>query len=115
MFDMMKMMGKAKELQAKVKEAQEALAGLEVSGESGAGLVKVRMNGKKQVIQIEIDDSLLNSADKEVVQDLIVAATNKASEEAEEKARDFMQQQTKDIMPNIPGFDLGSMFNSFNG
>ena len=115
MLDMMKMMGKAKELQSKMKEAQEALAGIEVMGESGAGLVKVKMNGKKQAIQIDIDDSLLNSADKEVVQDLIVAATNKATEEADEKAREFMQQQTKDIMPNIPGFDLGNMFNSFNG
>ncbi len=115
MFDMMKMMGKAKELQGKLKEAQEALTGIEVMGESGAGLVKVKMNGKRQVIQIEIDDSLLNSADKEVVQDLIVAATNKATEEAELKAKEYMQEQTKDVMPNIPGFDLGNMFNNFNG
>lgn len=111
MFDMMKMMGQFKEIQAKMKEAQEGLASIEVSGESGAGLVKALMNGKKQVIKIDIDDSLLNSADKDVVQDLVVAAINKASAEADVIAKEHMQKHTSGLIPNIPGLDLGSMFN----
>jgi len=111
MLDMMKMMGKVKELQEKMKDAQEALAQIEVEGESGAGLIKALVNGKKQVIKIDIDDSLLNSADKDVVQDLIVAAVNKALDEADMQAKEYMKKNTEGMMPDIPGFDLGSMFN----
>ncbi len=111
MFDMMKMMGKVKEVQEKMKEVQKALAQIEVERESGAGLVKAVVNGKKQVIKIEIDDSLVNTADKSIVQDLVVAAINKAMDEADVLAKEQMQKQTEGIMPNIPGFDLGNMFN----
>ncbi|WP_422358703.1 YbaB/EbfC family nucleoid-associated protein [Reichenbachiella sp.] len=111
MFDMMKMMGKVKEVQEKMKEAQAALSQIEVEGESGAGLVKATVNGQKKVIKVEIDDSMINTADKDIVQDLIVAAINKAMEEADILAKEHMQKQTQGIMPNIPGFDLGSMFN----
>lgn len=108
---MMKMMGKVKEVQEKMKEAQSTLAQIEVEGESGAGLVKATVNGQKKVIKVEIDDSLVNSADKDIVQDLIVAAINKAMEEADILAKEHLQKQTDGIMPNIPGFDLGNMFN----
>jgi DNA-binding YbaB/EbfC family protein len=111
MFDMMKMMGKVKEVQEQMKVAQEELAHIEVEGESGAGLVKATVNGKKQVLKIVIDDSMVNTADKEIVQDLIVAAVNKAIEEVDVLAKEHMQKQTEGIMPNIPGFDLGQMFN----
>ncbi|WP_456459568.1 YbaB/EbfC family nucleoid-associated protein [Reichenbachiella sp.] len=111
MFDMMKMMGKVKEVQEKMKEAQAALSLIEVEGESGAGLVKATVNGQKRVIKVEIDDSLVNTADKDIVQDLIVAAINKAMDEADVLAKEHMQKQTEGIMPNIPGFDLGNMFN----
>ncbi|WP_420581459.1 YbaB/EbfC family nucleoid-associated protein [Reichenbachiella sp.] len=111
MFDMMKMMGKVKEVQEKMKEAQLALSQIEVQGESGAGLVKATVNGQKKVIKVDIDDSLVNTADKDIVQDLIVAAINKAMEEADVLAKEHMQKETQGIMPNIPGFDLGNMFN----
>lgn len=111
MFDMMKMMGKVKEVQEKMKEAQSTLSQIEVEGESGAGLVKATVNGQKKVIKVTIDDSLVNSADKEIVQDLIVAAINKAMEEADLLAKEHIQKQTEGMMPNIPGFDLGNMFN----
>lgn len=111
MLDMMNMMGKVKELQEKMKVAQESLAGIEAEGESGAGLVKALVNGKKQVLKVTIDDSLVNTADKEILQDLVVAAVNKAIEAVDELAKTHMQSQTQGVMPNIPGFDLGSMFN----
>jgi len=109
MFDMMKMMGKVKEVQEKMKIAQENLAHLRIEGESGAGMVKAVVNGKKQVVKLEIDASLLNSQDKEMLQDLVVAAINLANEKAEEKSREELRKSTEGIIPNIPGFDLGSM------
>ena len=109
MFDMMKMMGKVKEMQSKMKEAQEKLADIHVTGEAGAGMVKATVNGQKKVLSVEIDPSLLNESDKEMVQDLVVAAVNKAQEEAEIQAREEIKRSTDGIMPNIPGLDLSGM------
>lgn len=108
MFDMMKMMGKIKEAQEKMKLAQSELINIKVYSESGAGMVKVEVNGKKEVISIDIDDSILN--DKDMIQDLVVAATNKALLDVDIKIKDHMKSKTGDILPNIPGFDIGNMF-----
>ncbi len=110
MFDMMKMMGKVKEMQAKMKEAQDNLEFIEETGESGAGMVKATVNGKKQVLSIEIDDSLMTTEDREMVQDLTVAAINNALSNVEIKAKEEIKKSTEGIMPDIPGMDLGSMF-----
>ncbi|HEX8040321.1 MAG TPA: YbaB/EbfC family nucleoid-associated protein [Chryseosolibacter sp.] len=109
MFDMMKMMGKMKEVQARLKEAQDSLANISASGESGGGLVKATVNGKRQLIGLDVDPSLLKADDKVVVQDLIVAAVNKASEEAEIKAKEELRKSTEGLLPNIPGMDLSSL------
>jgi hypothetical protein len=111
MFDMMKMMGQIKEVQGKVKEAQENLVHITAEGEAGAGMVKAKVNGKKQLISIEIDDSLVNDNDKEMIQDLTVAAVNKAMEEVDGLAKEEMRKATDGTLPNIPGMDLGNMFN----
>ncbi|CAD5299439.1 MULTISPECIES: YbaB/EbfC family nucleoid-associated protein [unclassified Imperialibacter] len=109
MFDMMKMMGKVKEVQDKMKAAQENLARIEVEGESGAGMVKAVVNGKKKLVSLDIDPSLLNEKDKEMLQDLVIAAVNMATEKAEEKAKEEIKKSTEGVLPNIPGFDFGSM------
>ena len=109
MFDMMKMMGKMKEVQARMKESQDKLATLFATGESGAGLVKAKVNGKKQLITLDVDSSLLKAEDKTILQDLIVAAVNKASEEAEVMAKEEMRKSTEGLLPNIPGLDLSSL------
>jgi hypothetical protein len=109
MFDMMKMMGKMKEVQARIKEAQENLVNVTASGESGGGMVKAVVNGKKQLIRLEIDPTLIKPEDQAIMQDLIVAAVNKASEEAELLAREELRKSTEGLLPNIPGMDLGSM------
>lgn len=111
MFDMMKMMGKVKEMQEKMKAAQEELGEIVVEAESGAGMVKATVNGKKELISVDIDCSLLKEEDKEMVQDLVVAATNKALAEADIQAKEKMKESTEGMMPNIPGVDLGKMFN----
>ena len=101
MFDFMGMMGKVKEAQAKIKEAQAKLVHLTAEGESGAGLVKVLVNGERKVLKIQMDDSLLNPQDKEMLTDLIVAATNKAMEAIEQNPviYELMMQHTWQTTP----------------
>jgi nucleoid-associated protein EbfC len=109
MFDMMKMMGKMKEVQARMKEAQDNLVNVKAHGESGAGMVKATVNGKKQLISIDIDPSLLKAEDKTILQDLVVAAVNKATDEAEIVAKEELRKSTDGLIPNIPGMDLSSL------
>lgn len=109
MMDMMKMLGKMKEVQAKIKEAQENLVNVTASGESGAGMVKATVNGKKQLVSLDIDSEVVNKDDKEMMQDLIVAAVNKALDEVEGKAREEMKKSTEGLLPNIPGLDLSGL------
>ena len=109
MFDMMKMMGKMKEVQARLKEAQDNLALLKVSGESGGGMVKATVNGKRQLIALDIDATILKAEDKTVLQDLIIAAVNKASDTAEVQAKEQLKKSTEGLIPNIPGMDLSNL------
>ncbi len=69
------LMQQAQQMQDNIKKAQEELAALEVQGESGGGLVKVLMTGKKEVRKVSIDDSLLNE-DRDMLEDLVAAAFN---------------------------------------
>ena len=109
MFDMMKMMGKAKEMQSKMKEAQEQLKSLTSEGEAGGGLVKATVNGNKTLLGLTIDDSLINNADKDMMQDLIVAAVNKAISEVDEQAKEHIKKSTDGLIPNIPGMDFSGI------
>lgn len=109
MFDMMKMMGKMKEVQARIKEAQDNLVTIKASAETGAGLVKATVNGKRQVIALDIDPSLLKVEDKTILQDLTIAAINKASEEVDVLAKESLRKSTEGLLPSIPGMDLSSL------
>lgn len=105
MFDMMGMMGKMKELQEKMQQAQQEMQFVTATGEAGGGLVRATANGQRRVIKLEIDDSLLS--DREMLTDLVVAAVNKALDEAGDKAKDELKRKTSGLIPNIPGLDLG--------
>lgn len=107
---MMGMMGKVKEMQTKMKEAQDRLEEITAEGESGAGMVKATANGKKQVVSLDIDTDLIKPEDAGMLQDLVVAAVNKALSNVEELAQKEMAKATEGILPNIPGMDLGNMF-----
>ncbi len=109
MFDMMKMMGKMKEVQAKVKEAQENLSHLTTTADSGAGMVKATVNGKKELVKLELDKDLIKPEDQEMLQDLIIAAVNKATKEVEVLAKEEIRKSTEGLLPNIPGLDLGGL------
>ena len=113
-MNMMDMFGKMKEVQSRMKEAQETLSAVVETGESGAGLVKVTVNGLKNVLKIDIDPDLLRSGetpadDREMLQDLIVAATNKAMSNVDTKAREHLRQATEGLLPNIPGLNLDGL------
>ncbi|MCE7042181.1 YbaB/EbfC family nucleoid-associated protein [Dyadobacter sp. CY312] len=109
MADMMGLMGKMKDLQSRMKDAQEQLATIIETAESGGGMVKATVNGQKSLIGLDIDKDLINPDDKEMLQDLIVAAVNKAYERIEPKIKEHLQKATDGVLPNIPGLDLGGL------
>lgn len=109
-MDMMGMMGKVKEMQAKMQQAQDRLGDITAEGEAGAGMVKATANGKKQLLSLEIDPDLIKPEDSEMLQDLVVAAVNKALQNAEELGQKEISKATEGMLPNIPGMDLGNMF-----
>jgi DNA-binding YbaB/EbfC family protein len=92
-----------------MKEAQDNLVHIRASGESGGGMVKATVNGKRQLISLDIDPTLLKAEDKIMLQDLVVAAVNKAAEEADVRAKEEMKKYTEGMLPNIPGIDLSSL------
>jgi len=108
-MDITNMFGKIKEMQTKLKEVQENLDRITAEGESGGGMVKALVNGRKKVIKIEIEESLLTPDDKMMLQDLVVAAINIALQNVEVKSNEEIQKTTQGIIPNIPGFDLSKM------
>ncbi|MCB2380518.1 YbaB/EbfC family nucleoid-associated protein [Hymenobacter sp. BT635] len=108
MFDMMGMMGKVKELQEKMKQAQNELQYLTVTAESGGGLVKATANGHRQLLKLDIDESLLTPQDRDMLADLVVAAVNKALTEVGDKAKEELKSKTSGLMPNLPGLDLSN-------
>ena len=108
MFDAMNMLGKVREMQAKMKEIQADLGDIIAEGEAAGGMVRAIANGKKQVLKIEMDEDLLKNDNREILQDLIVAAVNKALENAEIKAGEHLKKNTEGLLPNIPGLDLSS-------
>jgi DNA-binding YbaB/EbfC family protein len=83
------LMKQAQQMQAKMQKAQEELANLEVVGEAGAGMVKVTMSGSHSVRRVEIDQSLFED-DKDMVEDLVAAATNDAVRRIEEQNKEKM-------------------------
>lgn len=104
MFNMGNMMKQAQMLQERLKKAQDEIAAMECTGESGAGLVKVTLNGKHEARKVEIDPSLFNE-DKEMCEDLIVAAFNDAARRLEEQSREKMASVTAGV-PLPPGMKL---------
>jgi len=95
--DMGKMMKAAQEMQGKMAELQEELARIVVIGESGAGLVKARSTAKGELTGLDIDPSIFNGDDKEMVEDLILAAIKDAQSKAAERSQDEMRKMTESL------------------
>ncbi len=105
MFDMIKIMKQVQEMQSKVASAQEELTNLMVEGQSGGGMVKVSMNGKGEMRALKIDPTLLNPAEAEMLEDLILAANADAKSKAEAAAQEKMKDVTAGL-PIPPGMSL---------
>jgi len=93
--DMGKMMKAAQEMQTKMAELQEELHTMTVVGESGAGLVKATSTAKGELIGLDIDPTIFNPTEKEVVEDLILAAIKDAQSKASEKSQREMGRLTE--------------------
>jgi DNA-binding YbaB/EbfC family protein len=104
-MDLMKMMKQAQEIQGRMQKMQEDLVNLEVEGQSGAGLVKVKLNGKLDARALKIDPSLIRPEDAEMLEDLIVAAFQDAKTKAETAVQAKMQEITGGL-PLPPGLKL---------
>ncbi len=93
------LMKQAQEMQANMQKAQEEIANLEVTGESGGGLVKVTMTGRHEARRVVIDDSLVGD-DKDMLEDLIAAAINDATHKVEAATQERMSGMTDGL--NLP-------------
>lgn len=94
------MMKQAQKMQADMQKAQEEIAHMEVDGESGGGLVKVTMTGQHELRRVSIDDSLIGD-DKDMLEDLIAAAVNDASQRVDAASKERMAGVTAGM--NLPG------------
>jgi len=99
MTDIAGLMQQAKKMQEQMQKAQEELAQMECTGEAGAGLVKVVMNGRHEVRNVELDPSLLQE-DKEIIEDLLAAATNDAVKKMAENNKNQLSGMTAGL--NLP-------------
>ncbi len=95
--DMAKMMKQAQKMQAEMAGVQERMADIEVTGEAGAGMVSARANAKGELKGLSIDPSLFNPDDREVVEDLILAAIKDAQAKAAEAAQAEMAKVTEGL------------------
>ena len=95
----------AQKMQKDMKKVQDELLSLSIEGQSGGGMVIVVVNGKKDPISLKIDDNVL-SEDKEMIEDLVLAAMRNALENADKVSEEKMKSVTGGNMPNlnIPGF-----------
>lgn len=105
MRDIMGMMGKVKEMQAKMEKVQADIAALEVEGKAGGGLVTVVLNGKGELRSLKIDPSLFKEDEVEILEDLIVAAHKDAKDKSEAQAQAKMAEVTAGL-PLPPGMKL---------
>ena len=99
------MMKQAQQLQKKMAEAQEQLSSIEVEGVSGGGIVKVIATAKGEIKRILLDDSIMKPEEKEITEDLIIAAINDAKQKGETVAKEKMKEITGGI-PLPPGMKL---------
>ncbi len=101
------MLKQVQKMQAEMQRVQSELVNMTVSEEAGGGMIKATANGNKELISIEIDPQVINSEEKEILEDLVVAAVNKALQAAAKMAEDELAKVTKGMIPpglNIPGF-----------
>ena len=101
------MMKQIQKMQEDMAKMQKELGNKTVTEEAGGGMIKVVANGNKEIVSVEIDPSVISASEKEILEDLVVAAVNKALASAKKMEEDELARITKGMMPpgmNIPGF-----------
>ncbi len=102
MEDFTKILGQMREAQKKVQEIQQKLTQIRVTGEAGAGAVKVTLDGHKSVLELDIDKEFIRPEEKEILQDLIIAAITLATQAVTEKVKEEIERSTPGIEGTIP-------------
>jgi DNA-binding YbaB/EbfC family protein len=100
------MLKQVQKMQAEMQKVQSELGNLTVSEEAGGGMIKATANGNREIISVEIDPQVIDKDDKEILEDLVVAAVNKALASAAKLSEEEMAKVTKGMIPpgmNIPG------------
>jgi DNA-binding YbaB/EbfC family protein len=100
------MMKQIQKMQEKMAEVQEKLEQKTVTADSGGGMVKATANGKQRLVKLEIEKEVVNPDDLAMLEDLLLAATNKALEEAAAMAQAEVSKATSGMLPNIPGLNF---------
>ncbi len=103
---MQAMLKQVQKMQEEMQRVQGELGNLTVSEEAGGGMIKATANGNKEIITLEIDPQVIDKEEKEILEDLVVAAVNKAISSAAKLAEEEMAKVTKGMIPpgmNIPG------------
>ena len=101
------MLKQVQKAQAEIQRVQSELGNKTVSAEAGGGMIKAVANGNKELISIDIDPTVISKEEKEMLEDLVVAAVNKALESAQKMSEEEMAKVTQGMIPpglNIPGF-----------
>jgi DNA-binding YbaB/EbfC family protein len=100
------MMRQMREMQGRAEELKEQLSKVRVEGSAGGGMVRVEANGHLKVVNVSVEETLLSAADREMLEDLLVAATNQALE----KAREALTAEMSKLAGNLPISDMLSRF-----
>jgi nucleoid-associated protein EbfC len=101
------MLKQVQKMQAEMQRVQAELGNKTVSEEAGGGMIKAVANGNRELVTIEIDPQVINASEKDILEDLVVAAVNKALQSANKMAEEELAKVTKGMLPpgmNLPGF-----------